>query len=251
MTDFLYQQALAEIHDRDYTFLARAAAATALALLPPAPESGVIVDLGCGSGVTAEILDAAGYTVVGIDASPDMLAIARQRVPSGHFRLGSIYDADIPDCQAVLAIGEVLNYEADDRTPESLNKLLRDVARSLVTDGFLLCDVAGPGRAAATATQQAHGDHWSMDVTTTESAAAQLTRDISIQLETGWAPNLSSMEPLQRPVQLNEVHLLDLFAPDRFTDLLATAGLTAERLPRYDGYEFPTGWDGWVATPVR
>ena len=78
---------------------------------------------------------------------PDMISIARGRVPDGDFITSSIYEADIPDCQAVLAIGEVFNYSSDERTDASLAALLRKIAVSLRTDGFLLCDVAGPGRA--------------------------------------------------------------------------------------------------------
>lgn len=85
-----YGRVLADIHDSDFAFVARAAAATAMSLLPPPAQSGIIVDLGCGSGVTAEILDEAGYSVVGIDASPDMIAIARGRVPDGDFITSSI-----------------------------------------------------------------------------------------------------------------------------------------------------------------
>ena len=66
------------------------------------------MDLGCGPGVTAEILDEAGLPCRwDWDSSPDMISIGR-----GQFRwrlpiTSSIYEATSPDRQAVLAIGEV------------------------------------------------------------------------------------------------------------------------------------------------
>jgi predicted TPR repeat methyltransferase len=39
----------------------------------------LIVELGCGSGLTAEVLHQAGYQVLGIDISEAMIAIAQTR----------------------------------------------------------------------------------------------------------------------------------------------------------------------------
>ena len=252
VSDNWYAGALAEIHDSDYTFLARAAAQTAMALLPPPAESGIVVDLGCGSGVTAEILDEAGYSVVGIDASPDMISIARRRVPTGDFVTGSIYGAEIPDCQAVLAIGEVFNYVSDDRTHESLQALLRRIAASLRLDGFLLCDIAGPGRATAqNAAQVAAGDGWTMKFTATEDSASQLlTRDIRIELTDGPKSRVASHTSPQRPVQLHETHLLELMTPAECESILEASGLRTQQLPGYIGFDFPPGWTGWRGQPV-
>ena len=74
---------------------------------------GLVVDLGCGSGLWARELTKACYRVLGIDISKSMIAIARRRVPEVEFRVGSVFDADVPLCGAVTAIGEVLNYLFD------------------------------------------------------------------------------------------------------------------------------------------
>lgn len=42
-------------------------------------EGGRIADLGCGPGLDAEVLRALGYEVIGVDASPAMVAAARAR----------------------------------------------------------------------------------------------------------------------------------------------------------------------------
>jgi SAM-dependent methyltransferase len=43
------------------------------------------LDVGCGSGRLTTVLTGAGYRVVGLDVSPGMLALARERYPGSHF----------------------------------------------------------------------------------------------------------------------------------------------------------------------
>jgi ubiquinone/menaquinone biosynthesis C-methylase UbiE len=53
--------------------------------LASARGSGPVLDLGCGPGQIAAIAIAAGMQAIGIDISPNMLAVARRRVPLGMF----------------------------------------------------------------------------------------------------------------------------------------------------------------------
>jgi SAM-dependent methyltransferase len=50
-----------------------------------------MLDIACGSGYAAAVAAARGATVVGLDASEALLAIARARVPDGDFRLGDMF----------------------------------------------------------------------------------------------------------------------------------------------------------------
>lgn len=49
-----------------------------------------ILDLGCGNGSVAAVLNQMGHAVTAIDASPDGIEIARQAYPGIDFRLGSL-----------------------------------------------------------------------------------------------------------------------------------------------------------------
>lgn len=61
--------------------------------LPPATA----LDAACGTGRYAEYLAAAGHRVIGVDGSPEMLDLARGRVPGAEFRLGDLHGLPVPD----------------------------------------------------------------------------------------------------------------------------------------------------------
>jgi SAM-dependent methyltransferase len=146
-----YRTDLAFVHDDGYGAIARAAAERLLAEFESRGLSGgLTVDLGCGSGILAERLTAAGRAVLGIDISPAMIALAERRAPRARFRCGSLLDADIPPCIAVTATGECLNYLFDPHnSPAALERLFERIYRSLHPGGLLLFDVAEPARRAA------------------------------------------------------------------------------------------------------
>lgn len=55
------------------------------------------LDVGCGSGMAAQLAANLGADVSGIDASQDLLKIARERVPNGHFYHGDMEALPIED----------------------------------------------------------------------------------------------------------------------------------------------------------
>jgi trans-aconitate methyltransferase len=106
-----YNEDLAYIHDAGFRDYALKSAPGILELLKQRQiRTGLIVDLGCGSGLSAEVLHQAGYQLLGIDISEAMIAIAKTRVPTAEFCLESLFTAEIPACAAVISIGECLNY---------------------------------------------------------------------------------------------------------------------------------------------
>jgi SAM-dependent methyltransferase len=140
-----YREDLAYIHDVGFGDYALESAPGILEILARSEiREGLVVDLGCGSGLWARELTKARYRVLGIDISESMIYIARRRAPEAEFRVGSLFEADIPPCDAVTALGEVLNYLFH---PENeLVRLFRRVYEALVPGGVFVFDIAEPGQ---------------------------------------------------------------------------------------------------------
>jgi SAM-dependent methyltransferase len=56
-----------------------------------------LLDVGCGSGVAAAIASERGARVSGLDATPELLAFARERAPSADFEQGEMEHLPCPD----------------------------------------------------------------------------------------------------------------------------------------------------------
>lgn len=179
-----YGDDLAYIHDAGHTDFARKAAPGLLALLArPGVPRGRVVDLGCGSGVWAERLVQAGYKVLGVDISPGMIALARERVPTAEFACASFHDVDLPPCAAVTSIGECLGYLFDRiNRRRALGGLFRRVYDALLPGGVFVFDVLQPGfvPTAEPLRRFRTGPDWAVLVEVTEDPKTQtLTRRIT------------------------------------------------------------------------
>src|SRR5687768_4920689 len=80
-----YHDRLAATWDARYLkgSFARRAAFFASEILPELPRDGCWLDAGCGSGFFARMLASGGRTVIGVDASSEMVAAAKQNTESG------------------------------------------------------------------------------------------------------------------------------------------------------------------------
>lgn len=106
----------AEHERRHWWFLARRRIVTALVreLIPPSQDR-LIADVGCGTGGTVVAL-AREYQCIGIDTSPDAIAIARTSFPECTFLLGEVPD-DLGDAAAradLFLLMDVLEHVRDD-----------------------------------------------------------------------------------------------------------------------------------------
>ena len=128
-----YGPDLAAIHDAGYTEPALLGARRLVAELGNADiDDGVVVDLGCGSGVSSRVLADAGYRVLGIDPSAPMLELAASRVPEALFKQGDAATAELPPCVGVAALGEPLNYvrsEDEDLLASTLGRIFDALER--------------------------------------------------------------------------------------------------------------------------
>jgi SAM-dependent methyltransferase len=56
-----------------------------------------VLDVGCGSGLAVQIASRLGARVSGLDAAPELLAVARSRVPAGEFHAGDLEQLPFAD----------------------------------------------------------------------------------------------------------------------------------------------------------
>lgn len=97
--------------------------------LPPSTA----LDAACGTGRFADYLAGHGHRVVGVDSSPEMLARARARVPSGEFLLGDLHQLPFADnCVDLVVSGLALSHVP------TLEPVLAEFARVLRPGGHLV-----------------------------------------------------------------------------------------------------------------
>jgi SAM-dependent methyltransferase len=142
-----YNSDLAYIHDREFGEFARKSSKKIIETIGSRFKKGLVIDLGCGSGILSEILVKNNFDVMGIDLSQSMINIAVKRVPSGKFIAGSFYKEKIHNCIAVVSTGECLNYIFDGTiNSSSLKSLFRKVHSALIKGGFFIFDLLEPGQ---------------------------------------------------------------------------------------------------------
>jgi SAM-dependent methyltransferase len=147
--DTIYQDDIACIHHVGFGDFSRRAAPGLIRLIHQAGiRRGVLVDLGCGSGLWASAAGRAGFSVIGVDQSAAMIRLAKRVAPAAKFNRVSLYDFKLPPCDAVTAIGEGLNYiEPGTSRGMSLKRLFTRVNQALRPGGVFIFDiVASEGR---------------------------------------------------------------------------------------------------------
>jgi len=234
-----YQRDLAYIHDAGFGDYARKSAPGLLAILRQAGiRNGVVVDLGCGSGIWATELFRHGYDVLGIDSSTAMIELARKQAPAARFISASFLKARLPACDAATAIGEVFNYTFDKRNSRGgLAQLFRRVHQALRLGGVFIFDVAEPGRALRRA--YAEGKDWAI------LFSAEASRDLLVRRMT----TFRRVGKLYR--RSEETHRLRLYRSSDVAADLRAAGFTVRVLRAYGRMPLPSGNAAFVATKRR
>ena len=135
-----YRQDLALVHHLGFGFHADLVAPGILSLLEPILERrGLVVELGCGSGLMTRHLVGAGHRVIATDASPAMLALARETAPGAEqFTELVLPDDPIPACDAVVSVGHPFSYLPDE---ESIDRAFVAAAEALRPGGLLMVDI--------------------------------------------------------------------------------------------------------------
>jgi SAM-dependent methyltransferase len=138
--DPYYRRDLALVHHKGFGFHAEACAPGILDLLEPVRERrGLVVEIGCGSGLLTRELVQAGHRVIATDASPAMLELARtEATGSEEIRRLTLPDDPVPAADAIVGVGHALNYLPD---ALSVERALTALARALRPGGVLAIDI--------------------------------------------------------------------------------------------------------------
>lgn len=162
--DGVYGSVLARIHHEAFGFHADACAPGIVRLLADVrARDGLVVEVGCGSGLLTRHLLDAGHRVIATDASPAMVDIARSYVPDAlEHRVLALPGDAVPACDALVSTGHALSYLPARGQVEAA---LRACARALRPGGVLALDLEGLETRAAQMARAAAGwvrDDWAM-----------------------------------------------------------------------------------------
>lgn len=105
-------------------------------------ENGLVLDLGCGTGKLTRLLEDAGYDMIGIDYSGEMLEIAREHQEEGSNILYLVQDMRefelYGTVRAVVSVCDSMNYITEE---EDLLQVFRLVNNYLDPKGLFIFDL--------------------------------------------------------------------------------------------------------------
>lgn len=177
-----YQRDLALVHHLGFGFHADACAPAILALLEPVRErGGLVVELGCGSGLLTRHLLEAGHRVIATDASPAMLDLAREHAPGAEGICQLVLPDDpIPAADAIVSVGHVLNYLADE---PAIDQALAAAVRALRPSGVFaidLCDLEWGRSRRDSPTLGRVAEDWALVTACSVPSPNRFIRDITV-----------------------------------------------------------------------
>jgi len=236
-----YGDDLAYIHDAAFSDYGRNATPGLLRILRRSGiNSGLVIDLGCGSGRWARELNRNGFAVLGVDQSPAFIRLARKMAPQSKFVCASLLRVKLPECAAVTSIGECFNYSFDRKAGKrELARLFARVHAALRPGGVFIFDVAESSRIPEEQPRRiaSQGPDWAILVETSGDKRRNiLTRRIISFRKTG-----------SRYRRSEEIHRLRLYPAAEIVEILNRTGFRVECLKGYGRFRLPVGITAFVA----
>jgi SAM-dependent methyltransferase len=228
-----YRDDLALVHHRGFGFHADMCAPGIIALLEPVRERrGLVVELGCGSGLLTRHLLDAGHRVIATDASPAMLELARAGAPDAEdVRQLTLPDDPIPGADAIVSVGHALSYLPDEA---AIDRALVAIAQALRPGGVLAIDICDLEWGAARhdwSSSGRVGDDWAIITEYSIPVSNRFVRDMTIFLRNedgSWRRD-------------DERHDNVLIDTGRIPDLLAPYGVEVRVERSFGDEELPAG----------
>lgn len=234
-----YGHDLAYVHDRGFGGHADECAPGLLRVLRPVLDlSGLVLELGCGSGRLTRHLIRAGHRVIATDASEAMLSLAREAVPTATVERLTLPDHSMPQVDAVVSVGHVLSSLDSEA---EIHRSLRSAALALRPGGVLaldICDLAWGEHRFGDEPHARIGDDWAIIVEYETPTADRFIRQIATFMrdtDGSWR-------------RANERHENVLIDASSIPDLLAEHGVDAEVRPAFGAELLPVGLVAVVGT---
>lgn len=232
-----YRRDLALVHHLGYGFHAAACAPGILDILAPVrARGGLVLEIGCGTGLLTRELIAAGHRVIATDASPAMLEMARELVGLGAEdvrRLTLPYDP-LPAVDAVVGVGHAINYLPD---IDAIDQALVAIAKAIRPGGLLAVDICDLEWGRARHDSPSHGrsgPDWAIITEFSMPSPERFVRDITTFVPNGdgsWRRDFEHHENVlidtsRVPALLNE-HGIEAAVTSSFGDETLPVGLRA------------------------
>ena len=179
-----------------------------------------VLDVGCGTGLHADLLSRRGYDMVGIDNSPAMLEVAKRRSGDVVYLGEDMRDFDFEEkFDAAISMYGSINYLLED---EGIEAAFRCVRRSLRRDGVFILEVwnAVPllmklGKDEAL---DASIDHGSTSIVRRKGYRLQKGEGVKVRVEYSYTITQETMETV------SESHLVRSFFVKEIERLLGRCG---------------------------
>lgn len=238
-SDTYYRSDLAWVHHTGYAQHVERVGAGIVRLLRDGGLSvgARILDVGCGSGLLARKLLDAGFAVHGVDASQAMVELARDYAPSAGFEvvrlptgLATGIEGALPDADAVVSTGHVLNY-LDTRA--DVAQALGELARAVRPAGVLAIDLMTGRYSEKRAADAVHAkieDDWVIVTRFTQPEPCRFDRTITVFRRVG--------ENWRRS---DEYHRNLIFEVDEALKVLRANGIDAQCRAAFGDENLPEG----------
>jgi len=228
-----YRGDLALVHHLGFGRHAEQCAPGILALLEPLrARRGLVLELGCGSGLLTRYLVDAGHRVIATDASPAMLALAREHAAGAEEVARLVLPDDaLPAADAIVSVGHALSYLPDEA---AIDRALVAIARALHPGGVLALDICDLEWARARSGAPGYGracSNWAIVTDFSVPAPDRFVRQITVFLRNvdgSW----------RRDDERHENVLVDTA---RLPALLARHGIEAAVTDAFGSEQLPAG----------
>lgn len=226
-----YRSDLARIHHEGFGFHADLVAPGVLALLEPVrARDGLVLEIGCGSGLLTKYLVDAGHRVLATDASEAMLALVAANVPEAAHAIARLPDDPVPAADAIVSVGHPLSYLDDEAQLARAITAMADALRPGGVLAFDLCDLEWGAARVDQGPQVWSGDDWMLVNLPSVPDPSTFRRDMTTFVRDG-----------ERWRRDDETHLNVLVDTATIPPILAARGVDAEVRASFGDEALPVG----------